>query len=282
MEETLDALVRRVDEDRWLAARFATRPVRERLMALYALNHEIARTAEAVSMETLGDIRLAWWRERIDAIHADPAAPPPAHPALAAYAAMGPTPRMQAVWTQLITAREADLVEAPFDGWPEFAAYVDATAGGVFRLAVEAVLPPETPRPKQLDAFAAKAGLAWGYAGLVRALRFWTQRRRTFLPKKLMDHVGLTPEALFEGQSTHALRSAAMAVIDRGRHAYGEARELASMLPASAFPAIGYLALTPRYMRVLTMPHADPNASADLTLLARQVALVSASAFGKL
>ena len=67
--ESLDALVRRVDEDRWLAARFAPRLVRERLTALYALNHEIARAAEGASNPTLGEMRLLWWRDAIAEIH---------------------------------------------------------------------------------------------------------------------------------------------------------------------------------------------------------------------
>jgi hypothetical protein len=39
--DDLDTLVRRVEEDRWLAARFAPPLVRERLIAIYAVNYEI-------------------------------------------------------------------------------------------------------------------------------------------------------------------------------------------------------------------------------------------------
>ena len=54
----LDADVRRHDEDRWLASRFAPADVRARLIAIYALNYEIARTAEVVSTPALVEIRL--------------------------------------------------------------------------------------------------------------------------------------------------------------------------------------------------------------------------------
>ncbi|MBK8544168.1 MAG: hypothetical protein IPL62_11845 [Caulobacteraceae bacterium] len=46
--DDLDTLVRRVDEDRWLAARFAPPLVRERLIAIYAVNYEIARRRPCV------------------------------------------------------------------------------------------------------------------------------------------------------------------------------------------------------------------------------------------
>ena len=64
------ALVRRVDYDRYLTALFAPPPARERLFALYAFNHEIAKVRETVSEPMIGQIRLQWWREAIGGIHA--------------------------------------------------------------------------------------------------------------------------------------------------------------------------------------------------------------------
>lgn len=278
MAEDLDALVRRVDEDRWLAVRFAPHAIRQRILPIYALNYEISRTAWAVKNETLGDIRLAFWRDAIADIHAGKTVKE--HPALQAYAASAPNDAMLEAWNSIIAARGRDLEPMPFENWPDLQAYVEATAGSVFRLAVEAAL-NGGERHRQLGAFAAKAGQAWGYAGLVRALPFWTQRGATFFPRRLLEHVGLTHEALLAGGSTHVLRSAAMAVVDRARHAYREAQDLATVLPAQTFPAIGYLALTPRYLRIVSMPEADPNAQAAIPLLSRQIGLVMASAFGK-
>jgi phytoene synthase len=49
MDETdndLDALVRRMDPDRWLASRFiADRQARADVVALYAFNYQLARVA---------------------------------------------------------------------------------------------------------------------------------------------------------------------------------------------------------------------------------------------
>src|SRR5690242_17621826 len=117
MDHPLDALVRRVDEDRWLASRFAPKAARTRLLAIYALNYEIARTADAASTDGIGDIRLAWWAEAVDEVYAGRA--PRAHPALEAYAEVlkdaalprGPLDAM-------IEARGKDLETAPFESWP--------------------------------------------------------------------------------------------------------------------------------------------------------------------
>lgn len=249
-------------------------------MALYALNYEIARTAEAVSNEALGDIRLAWWAQGIDEIYAGGAVR--AHPALQAYGeAVAEFSLPREPMDALIEARGKDLDAAPFEAWQDLDAYVDATAGSLFRLAIE--MAAESPeRPKQFEGFLRYAGRAWGYCGLLRALPHWSARRRTFFPAKLLAHNNLTADTLFEDLTGHGARSCHAAVLDRGRHAYKEARDLATLLPSSVFPAVGYLALAPRYFRALSQPHTDVVMAPVLTpLLLRQFSLIMASATGK-
>ena len=67
----LDALVRRVDPDRWLSSRFvADASMRADVVALYAFDHELARAPKVASNALLGEIRLALWREVLDEIEA--------------------------------------------------------------------------------------------------------------------------------------------------------------------------------------------------------------------
>lgn len=243
----LDSLVRRIDEDRWLASRFAPADVRARLIALYALNYEIARAAEAVSEPALGDIRLAWWREAVGEIYAG--AQTRAHPALAAFAAaQKEAPMSHATLASLIEARAKDLEAAPFAGWSDLEAYVDATAGGVMRLAVEACGADCAP----LEAFLRHAGRAWGCAGLARAAPFWRARGRLVLPGEA-DEV----EALLQ----------------RARAEHAMAR--ATRPPGATFPAVGYVALVPAYARAAKQ-------RGGVSLLARQFRLIGAAATGRL
>src|SRR5690348_12565266 len=62
-------LVRRQDRERYLTALFAPAGRREALLALYAFNHEVAKTREVVREPTLGQIRLQWWRDALEEIH---------------------------------------------------------------------------------------------------------------------------------------------------------------------------------------------------------------------
>ncbi len=248
--EDLDALVRRVDEDRWLASRFAPKRVREGLVALYALNYEIARTAESVSEPGIGAIRLAWWREAIDEIYAGKT--PRAHPAVQAFAALvRARPLDRTLLDALIDARENDIDPAPFASWAELEGYVEATAGGLMRLALD--LCDSGAAPEALDALARHGGRAWGYAGLKRAAPHWAARGRSFAPR------GVAPEATLEG------------LVQRSRDAHAQARALALKLPSVLFPAYGYLAFVPRYLRRDGAP-----------LLSRQLKLVATSATGRI
>src|SRR5215218_7515119 len=64
------AIVRRHDRDRYQTALFAPADRREALFALYAFNYEVARVRETVTQPMLGQIRLQWWREVVEATYA--------------------------------------------------------------------------------------------------------------------------------------------------------------------------------------------------------------------
>lgn len=274
--ETADDLVRRVDEDRWLAARFADAPGRDRLAALYAFIYEVARIPESVREPALGAIRLQWWREAVDGVYAGrTVADNETVTGLAGLVEWASLDR--ALLDAFIDAREKDLEERPFEQWPEFEAYIDDTAGAVIRLAAK-VCAPDLVQTKQHLALFANAGRIWGYTGLVRALPVWNERRRTFFPQKLLDHVHLSREALFSGATIHETSAACRAVLERAMSAHREVRRLAYGAPKEFFPAFGYVALVPDYMRALDRPY---DGVAKLPLLKRQWRLLLASATGK-
>lgn len=245
----LDTLVRRVDEDRWLAARFAPARVRERLTALYAVNYEIARTAETVREEGLGAIRLLWWREGLQEIFEGKA--PRVHPALEALARQLKDRNAAALMQKIANVRAADFEPQPFATWDDVDDYLDISAGALVQLSIDQCEAPRAAPP----AFVKAAGRAWGYTGLLRAAEFWRARGRSALPR--------------EGGDFAEMRV-------RARTNYIDARRLAPALPQELFPAIGYLALVPGYLRALKARRMERP------LFSRQLALVAASAIGRI
>ena len=165
----LDALVRRVDPDRWLASRFiADLKARADVIALYAFNYELARVAGGVSNALMGEIRLTWWREAMDEIAAG--RPARKHPTVEAVAAAG---YPLSALAEMADARMADLDAAPFADEAQALAYLDATAGAVMMLAAWRLDP-------KADLHAVKsAARAYGLAGLWRLKRAGVQRLPT-------------------------------------------------------------------------------------------------------
>jgi phytoene synthase len=165
----LDAMVRRVDPDRWLASRFIADPkARTDVIALYAFNYELARVAGGVSNALMGEIRLTWWREAMEEIAAGQ--PPRRHPTVEAVAAAG---YPLSALAEMAEARMADLDAAPFETEGEVLAYVDATAGAVTMLAAWRLDPKADPHAVQ------DAARAYGLAGLWRLGRAGVQRLPT-------------------------------------------------------------------------------------------------------
>lgn len=212
MEADLDALVRRADEDRWLAAQLAPPAVRDRLIALIALYQDIAKAAEIVSEPTLGAIRVQFWRDAIGGLHDGRRA---VHPALAMLTA-DDLPRDAT--ERLLDARLLDFEPQPFATGADRARYVEDTAGVLIALAARICGAPMT------DDLAAALGRAWGLAGLARATPFWAERGRDLRPV-----------------------SDDRAIVDEVRDAMTFARPHVRALPSEATPAFAYVSLAPAY-----------------------------------
>jgi phytoene synthase len=212
-EHDLDALVRRVDPDRWLAARFIADPdQRADVVALYAFNHELARAIEVTSQPILAEIRLTWWREALAEIYEGRAVR--RHPTVEALAlAVERQGWSREPLEALVDARSDELETAAPLSPERFLEGLDTGPGALMLLAAR-TLDPDT-RPDAVRG----AGRAWGLAGLFRAQAAGGRRR--FPP-------GLDVRASV-------------------RTALAEARLEARLLPVPAFPAIAYAAFAGVY-----------------------------------
>ena len=241
MTEDLDTLVRRVDEDRWLASRFAPRDVRSRLIALYAVNY-----GEAVREPGLAEIKLHWWREAIDEI-LDGCAPRP-HPTLLAFdRAVDTAPLSAEHFHQMLEARRSDFDAAPFKSDADLFAYIDGTAGALMRLALEACGVAAESGP--VEDFVKTASVRWALTGMLRSEPVWRARGRALLPAGTKSYFD-------------ALKAGAEA-----------SHRLSRSLPTAAFPAVGYAALVRAYL-------GHEKVRESVPLLERQVRLIAASATG--
>ncbi len=196
------AIVRRHDRDRYQTALFAPSDRREALFALYAFNYEVARVRETVTQPMLGQIRLQWWREVVEAAYAG--SPARRHeivqPVVAAIAACGLS---RAHFDRIIDARELDLADAPPADLAALVDYAEGTSSALLFLALEVL---GTAAPRTIAA-AREIGIAYALAGLLRGMPFHAASGRSYIPDEIAARVGLDPVIYARRRDTPALRA---------------------------------------------------------------------------
>jgi NADH dehydrogenase [ubiquinone] 1 alpha subcomplex assembly factor 6 len=227
------ALVRRHDHDRFQTVLFAPAARREALFALYAFNYEIARARETVTQPLLGQIRLQWWRENIAA--AFEAGRVRNHPVVEGLsAAIRDLALTRAHFDGLIDAREADLEGEPPATLSDLEAYAEATSARLVYLALEAL--------GARDAAASEAGhhvgIAYAFAGLLRAMPLHARGGRRFIPNEILERTGLAEENYRARRSTPALRAASAELGAAAMRHLDSARALRRGMPRAAIAAL--------------------------------------------
>ncbi len=178
-------LVRKVDPDRFLISLFAPASRREALWALFAFNHEIAKTREVVSETTLGLIRLQWWRDAIKDIYENGTVlEHEVVKPLAAAIAAHDLPREE--FDALCYAREFDLEGVPPGDVGGLLNYLDYTNAPLLRLAVRICGGNPDTDPVQ------SVAVNYGLMGVLRALVHHARQGRCFMPASLLEKQGIS------------------------------------------------------------------------------------------
>jgi NADH dehydrogenase [ubiquinone] 1 alpha subcomplex assembly factor 6 len=184
-------LVRDNDLDRFFLSMFAPAAVRENLWALFAFNHEIAKTREVVSETQLGLIRLQWWREAIAGVYGGQDVPE--HEVLKPLSvAIKAHDLPKALFETLVYAREFDLEDVLPGNVEGLVNYADFTATPLMKLA--AIICGDRAQAEPVQAVAVNYALC----GLMRAIPFHAQQRRCYLPEDLMQRHDVRQSWLYE------------------------------------------------------------------------------------
>ncbi|MHB8886868.1 MAG: phytoene/squalene synthase family protein [Methylovirgula sp.] len=198
-----DALLRRDDPDRWLAALFLPEKLRPHVHALYAFGLEIARVRGLVSEPMLGEIRFQWWREVLAGERESEAEANPVACALLDTLARHDLPR--APLAALTDARLFDLYDAPMPSIAMLEAYAEATSARLFQC-VGRILDPNVGA--DFERAARHAGIAYALTGLMRALPWHAATGQVYLPADVLERHGAVVVAVQSGISSPALRAA--------------------------------------------------------------------------
>ncbi len=247
------SLVRRFDKDRYLATLLAPLRTHEHLFALYAFNIEISKIRENVSEALLGEMRLSWWRETIEAIYLGDV---PDHPvAEALERAIVECALPQKPLLDLINARQFDLYDAPMKTVAQFDAYAGATSSVLFQLAGFIVV--GTKAAQAADA-SGHAGVAYALQGLIRAASVHAARGQLYLPMEVLEHSGVRMEDYFSRKMTPALGSAFGELHDIAHYHLAKAQEHLSTLFPQVIPAFLPASLIKIHLNKIAKSGYDP------------------------
>ncbi|TWB31730.1 phytoene/squalene synthase family protein [Nitrospirillum bahiense] len=225
--------VRRQDPDRFLTLLFAPADRREDLAALYAFNHEVAKTREVVTEPMLGQIRLQWWRDSIAGIYEGE---PRRHEVVQPLAQAAQRHGLDRAQLELLVdAREADMDDAAPADLACLVNYAEVTSAPLVRLALQILgVAPEGAAAT----VATHVGRGWALAGILRAVPFLARAHRSRMPADLMQRHGADEAQLFELKPQPGLAVVAKEIADAARTELTAARRLRGQLPRAAVPAL--------------------------------------------
>ena len=215
---TVRRMAREADPDRAIAALFAPTAVRDDLLALVALNGELARIANQVSEPGLGAIRLQWWRDALVRAEEGEATGHPVADAFGAVLARRKLSRERI--GNLIDARSFDIGETVMPDTQTLNAYLFDTAGGLFALSAEIA----GAEGENRGLIAQAAGQAYGLVRVMRSLPVLAAKGRTYLAADALERAGTTPQDLFAGRSGPGLSGLLAGMREESRAALSEAR----------------------------------------------------------
>lgn len=155
-DEFCAGLVGQRDRDRFVSTLYAPSAIRAAMHAVNAFDLELAQVVRTTTEPMLGEIRLAWWRERLQSIASD--APVPGQPVIRSLAAHVIPRRLQPV--DLEPLEDAALALLDDDIAKHVALRGDTLFDALLRLV--AIRPDEELRAK-----ACQAGRLWAATQLV-------------------------------------------------------------------------------------------------------------------
>ncbi len=232
----------RFDHDRYLCTLFIPGQARLDVLALHAFNVEVARIRELVREPMMGLIRLQWWREVVEGARQGRMREHPVALGLAEAVRARDLPAEP--FERLLAARESDFQDETPPDLAALEGYAEATSGTLVDLVLTIL---------RQDAGAAReagrhVGIAWALTGLLRAIPAHASRRRSFLPRDLVEDAALDIESVFAGRPGEGLRDVVRQIAARAREHLSEARALRRDVPRAAVPALLQGVLADRYL----------------------------------
>lgn len=266
-------LVRTQDKDRFLSSLFAPQERRGHLLALYAFDVEISRIRYQVSEPALGEIRMQWWADSVEALYRGTSGDHPVVRALGRAIEAGGLP-MQA-FLDLIDARRFDLYADPMPTIGALEGYAGETTSALIQMACVLLAGAEASRTA--DA-AGHGGVAQAIVRILRQARADRLSGKVAIPEEILLTHGLKTDDYLAGRWTESMSLAFARLRHAARRHLEAARGFEPDVPLDALPAFLPVALCDLYLKRMERPGFNAfTMSAEVSQVRRQLRLLTAS-----
>lgn len=204
-------------------------------LAVRGFNIEVARVAEQVSQDSIGQMRLKFWSDAIEKCYLDDFKSIPKHPvAIELFKATSNANLSKRYLKNLVSARQNYLNVHGFKTLEEMEKYVEQTVSNTYYLILEGC------GVKSIDADHAASHLGKAQ-GIVQHLRSVPQSRRiNFLPipQDILIKNKVSQEEVLRGSESKRLTDCVYEIASRAHQHLTKSRSLADKVAAEGRPAL--------------------------------------------
>jgi phytoene synthase len=179
--EPVQQQLREHDRDLYLASLFMPEEKRGAVQALYAFSADVARAAFVVSEAAMGEIRLQWWVDTVEAIFEGNQQDSPVAQGLSEAVKRGDLPRHALL--NLIKAHQFDLYSDPMPSLHDLEAYLGETQSSLIQMTAAVLNNDDALECAEASGL---AGVAYGMSSLLRNLSRWLAQHSNFIPDDMM------------------------------------------------------------------------------------------------
>jgi phytoene synthase len=200
----------------------------------------------------MGEIRLQWWRDALEAFERGDKT---GHPVADSVGAAQRRHRLpKGLLLGIIDAQTIRLYEEPLEDDVALWSFLAKTEGAMFALALGVLGRSDDRARTAADA----AGRAYGLARVLLKLPAHWAQGRTLLPRSRLEAAGLSPAEVKAGVAAGRLRPVVRELANEARGQLGTAREGWRRISSDVRAALMPIALVEPYLRALERPGRDP------------------------
>jgi phytoene synthase len=237
-QDAVQQQLREHDKDLYLSSLF--------MPEVYAFSAEVARVPFLVSEAALGEIRLQWWHDTVDAIYDGVAQDSPVAQGLSEAVRLGDLPKH--ALQNLVKAHQFDLYSDPMPSLHDLEAYVGETHSAVIQMSAAILNSDDALECSEASGL---AGVAYGLCSLMRTLPHWLGQHSNFIPADMMAARGLDATTLRDPQFDAASGVLLSELREHATARLSLARKSAWTIKSTVMPAFLHVALTETYLALI-------------------------------